>query len=347
MRTEFVKVHIYGGNAVFDYFISLGSACPVAFSMSKYGLRSYSSPFDWLITPDFSWVLYHIETGFKNFLLQENLEMYDENPNHFRDKQSDIRFIHDNESFINEYGALKRKYSRRIDKFQEISKKKVCYLRRMVSEKEIKYVETHVDYIQNIIHKHNPDSEIVFLCDGTLTIPENFVFNYFRMKEKYSGTSRKSLRAYFDHANDFLTFCGENYSGINLIKNLMFDIEKESVEQQLTERRYKTLTTLITYDFRKDVFPDAVIIYGAGVIGTELYKRIKNYTKVRCFVDKNKSGGEFDNVKIISVDDLRYENRTKIIVSAAYDFENIKSKLCDKYSNEDIISLDDILNLKF
>lgn len=335
---------------MFDYFISLGSACPVASSMSKYGLRSCSSPFDWLITPDFSWVLYHIETNFINFLLQENLEMYDENPKHFRDKQSDIRFTHDNESFINEYGALKTKYSRRIDKFREISKKKVCYLRRMGSEKEIKYIETHVDYIQNIIRKHNPDSEIVFLCDGTLPIPENFVFNYYRMKEIWRGDTKRNLRAYFDHANDFLTFCGENYSGINLIKNLMFGIEKESAAEQLeqlTERRYKTLTTLITHDFRKDVFPDTVIIYGAGVIGTELYKRIKNYTKVRCFVDKNKSGREFDNVKIISAEDLQYENGTKIIVSATYDFENIKSKICGKYSNGDIISLDDILKLTF
>lgn len=75
--------------------------------------------------------------------------------------------------------------------------------RRIGSEKEIKYIETHVEYIQNIICKNNPDSEIVFLCDEMLPIPESFVFKYYRMKEVWSGDSRRSLRAYFDHAEDF------------------------------------------------------------------------------------------------------------------------------------------------
>lgn len=220
----------------------------------------------------------------------------------------------------------------------------------MGSEKDIKYIETHVDYIRDIIHKYNTDSEIVFLCDETLPIPENFVFKYYKMKKRYSGTSRKSLRAYFDQADDFLTFCGENYLGINLIKNLAFDMNEESTHQELLEldmRRYRTLAVLITHDFQKDIFSDTVIIYGAGIIGTELYKRIKNYTKVRCFVDENKSGRKYDSVKIISPDDLKYENGVKIIVSATYDFENIKNKLYGKYDEEDIISLDDILKLTF
>ena len=102
---------------MFDYFISLGCRCHVAASMSKYGLRSCSSPFDWLITSDFSWVLYHINTDFKDFLLQENLESYDEYQNHFLDKQSGIKFSHDKESFRYEYNALKSKYDRRITNF--------------------------------------------------------------------------------------------------------------------------------------------------------------------------------------------------------------------------------------
>lgn len=36
----------------FSNFVSLGYICPVAASMSKYGLRSWSGPFDWLITKD-------------------------------------------------------------------------------------------------------------------------------------------------------------------------------------------------------------------------------------------------------------------------------------------------------
>ena len=292
-------------------------------------------------------VLYHMETDFKEFLLQENLERYDENPKHFLDKRFGIQFSHEEYSFINEYGALKEKYNKRIDKFLEISRRKVCYLRSMVNEEDVKYIVTHKDYIRRLIRKHNPDNEIVFLCDGTLSVPENFVFKYYRMKGKcWHRTSRKELRAYFDHANDFLVFCGENYSGVNLIKNLAFDIDKESPIEDRNELawcRYETLKALLTHDFQKDTFSNTVVIYGAGVIGTELYKRIKNYAKVRCFVDENKSGGELDGVKIISPDDLLYEKGTKIIVSATYDFENIKNRLCDRYSNEDIISLHRVL----
>lgn len=332
---------------MFDYFISLGCACSMAASMSKYGLRSCSCPFDWLITLDFSWVLYHIDTDFKDFLLQENLVSYDENPKHFMDKQSGIRFIHDQESFRDEYDILKSKYDKRIDRFLNITRQKVCYLRRVGNEEEISYIEKHSDYIRNVIRKNNPESEIVFLYEGTLSVPESFPFKYFKMKNQWSGASRRTLRAYFDYATDFLDFCGENYAGANFIRNLAVDLEKELQNETLTARRYKTLSTLITHDFSNDTFPDSVIIYGAGVIGQELYHRIKNYTKVRCFVDANKVGEEFDDIKIISSEDLEYEHGTKIIVSAAYDFENIVNILSNRYGREDIISLDDILKLEF
>lgn len=332
---------------MFDFFISLGSACPVAASMGKYGLRSCSSPFDWLITPDLSWVLYHIDTDFKDFLIQENLEPYAEYENGFWDKQSGIIFLHDKESIKNEYGALKKKYDRRIARFLEITKGKICYLRRIANIEDINYIERHADYIQSVICKKNSESEIVFLCDSVVPIPEKFPFKYFRMEEKWSGASHNALRSYFDKADNFLSFCGANYLGCNFIRNLAFDIENEAPRVKLIERRYKTLTALIAHDFHDDTFADTVIIYGAGTIGIELYNKIKDYTKVKCFVDINKAGTKFDNVNIISIDDVQYESGTKIIVSAAYDFENIKNELCNKYSSEDIISLDVILNLTF
>jgi len=88
---------------MFDFFISLGSLCPIASSMDKYGLRSFSGPFDWLVTPNFQWVLHYMNTDFNDFLLQENLERYYENPNHFRDKQSDFWFMHETENFEHDY----------------------------------------------------------------------------------------------------------------------------------------------------------------------------------------------------------------------------------------------------
>lgn len=61
---------------MFDNFISLGPWCATAASMSKHGLRSWSGPFDWVLTPCFESVLNLIENDFEDFLLRENLETY-------------------------------------------------------------------------------------------------------------------------------------------------------------------------------------------------------------------------------------------------------------------------------
>lgn len=333
---------------MFDYFISLGSACPIASSMSQYGLRSFSGPFDWLITADFSWVLHYIETGFEDFLLRDNLERYDDYENHFRDKQSDFKFIHDLENFEREYDKLKDKYDRRICRFLEKVNFKVCYLRSLHSLEDLEYVRTHAVYIKSIIQKYNKKSEIVFLCSDNLSIPEHFEFRYFLMPGIWSGESRAALRSFFDCADDFLAFCGNNYSAASLLKNLAVDLEKEKAQGlALLDRRYRTLTALLSHDFSKDMMSSKTIIYGAGAIGKALYGKIKLLTSVAYFVDKEKAGGEFEGIRIVSIDEIQYREETKVIVSAAYDFENIKKELMDKFQDRNIVSLDDILGLKF
>lgn len=333
---------------MFDYYVSLGSACPMASSMSKYGLRSFSGPFDWLITKDFDWVLHYIETGFEDFMLKENLERFDDYSNHFRDKKSDIRFIHDAENFEKEYEKLKEKYERRINRFVEKSKSKICYLRSIRSENDYEYIENNTDYINRIIKRDNIKSEIVFLYNSDLSFSKNFQFRYFKMPGIWSGGTRTKLRSYFDHADDFLAFYEENYSAISLIKNLSVDSEQSEYFEymnQLTERRYKTLSVLLEHDFKDSIVFNKFIIYGAGVIGKELYRKLKCLTTVICFVDREKAGERFENSKIISPSELKYESGVKIIVSATYDFENIKKELSSKFEADDIISLDKILNL--
>lgn len=77
---------------MFDYFVSLGYSCPTASSMSKYGLRSFSGLFDWLISADFSWVLHFIETDFTDFLQKDRLELFDNHLKKFRDTASGFVF---------------------------------------------------------------------------------------------------------------------------------------------------------------------------------------------------------------------------------------------------------------
>lgn len=332
---------------MFDYFISLGPACPLASSMSKYGLRSFSGPFDWLYTPSFKWVLHYLETDFKDFLLQENLERYDNYFNHFRDKLSGVRFKHETEDFEDNFSELKNKYNRRISRFLEKIKYRVCYLRSIQTNEEVEYIRNNEGYIKHIIQKYNSDSEIVFLYGETISICDKFAFRSYKLPSIWSTVSHKALRSYFDHADDFLAFCGKNYSGEECIKNLAFDFEREDdAGWGLVERRYITLTALLTHNFSSDEIAGKVIIYGAGLIGQELYKKIKGITSVVCFVDREKVGW-VENVKIVSVNEMPYEKDVKVIVSATCDFENIKACLLDRFKGEDIISLDTILNLKF
>lgn len=332
---------------MFDYFVSLGAACPVASSMSRYGLRSFSGVFDWLITPNFGSVLHCIETNFEDFLLQENLERYDDNDNHFLDKKSGFRFEHDVNSFENEYDKLKEKYAHRISVFYEKAQSRVCYLRSVRSEKDLQYIEDNTGYIESVIKKHNEESEIVFLCDNNLSIPDTFAFRYYKTYGIWSGRSRWALRSYFDNADDFLRFCGENYSGAHLLKNLVFDLNKSDSIAKFTEHKCETLTTLLSRDLDADIIPDKIIIYGAGVIGKELYKKVKEFATVLYFVDGKEAGTEFQGVKVIPADELQHEEGVKVIVSATYYFDEIKNELLNKYQEDDIISLDDILNLEF
>lgn len=80
---------------MFSSFISLGPHCATAASMSKYGLRSFSGPFDWLVSEHIEWIFYYIENDFRDFFVFENLECYQNNLNRCRDRKSGFIFLHE------------------------------------------------------------------------------------------------------------------------------------------------------------------------------------------------------------------------------------------------------------
>ena len=50
------------------FFMQIGTRFYQKGDMSKYGLRSWSGPFDWLVTESLEWVLHFIEKDFEDFL---------------------------------------------------------------------------------------------------------------------------------------------------------------------------------------------------------------------------------------------------------------------------------------
>ena len=76
-------------------------------------------------------------------------------------------------------------------------------------------------------------------------------------------------------------------------------------------------------------------------------RRIKDFTDVLYLIDENEVGREFVIIKMLSLNEIMYMNNVKIIVSVAYDYENIKKGLLKNLKKEDIISLDDMQDLRF
>jgi len=121
---------------MFQQFISLGFFCGIAASLSRYGLRSFSGPFDWCFS-DFYGVIHFLETDFSDFLNMDNLEIVEEKPNEFKDIKYGLHYNHDvKNNFETEYEAIRQKYLHRIEVFLKASSEGVCFVRAVQDEEE-------------------------------------------------------------------------------------------------------------------------------------------------------------------------------------------------------------------
>jgi len=316
--------------------------------MSKYGLRSWSGPFDWLITDSLQWVLHFMENDFEDFLLRDHLERIPEYPKAFRDKMCGFVFHHDYEyPYEEKYNELKHRYQRRIDKFCDETTKETCFLRSVTNPDEIKYISENSEYINRVVKQKNCKNEIVFLLHPSVCEKENIVgicaFRHYVMPGQYNGGVGKVIRNWFDGADDFLEYCFRNYDVMSLMQNIAFDRKHMETEYQIAQLRYWTLLELIDFDFADLELPQNIIIYGAGNIGQIFYKNIKGKCNVKCFVDKLSYGNSIDGIPIKRLDEIECDQNASFIVTATYDFESINEKIKAYNAKADVISLDAIL----
>ena len=123
----------------YDLIYSLGRDCACAMYMSRFGLRSYSGPFDWLTMPltmdtDFQRRIECILNDFSDFwnpmdfkFLPKNPTVFnDENCNYYENVKTGFWFFHDfpaNVPFEESLPKVKEKYQRRISRlYKEINK---------------------------------------------------------------------------------------------------------------------------------------------------------------------------------------------------------------------------------
>lgn len=333
-----------GETEVFSNFISLGSACQTASSMEKYGLRGWSGPFDWLVTDSLQWVLHYMETDFADFLKKENLERCQENPKTFVERKSGFIFRHDHEyPFEDKYDKLKEKYQKKIDRFQEETVKKTCFLRTVISSDEVKYIARNYEYINDIIKRKNSRSEIIFLLRQEVEISIPIPFRYYVMPGKWNGGPNAVIRSWFDGADEFLEYCIRRYDVMTLMKNIVFDRNKQEKIFNIAQERYQTLLKLTDCEINNMDIPEKVIIYGAGNIGRRFYKIIKGKCEVKCFIDKDCAGEVIDRIPVQRLEEVGRGEQVSYIVTPTYDFQNILEDIKAHDDSAKIISLDSIL----
>ncbi len=342
---------------MFHNFVSLGPYCATAASMAKYGLRSWSGPFDWLITRSLKWILYFMDNDFEGFLEKENLECLENDPLTFKDRKSGFCYIHDKEySFEDQYDDLRRKYQRKIGRFLAETANPTCYLRWIENLNEVEYVNKNYEYISSVIKKKNCKSEIVFVVRNDLEFTDSILFRNYVMPELNLGTSRETLRGLFDGAGEFLEFCALNYSAESMIKNIMFDRRQEDQIQKkrirnlevskIAVQRYYLLAQLLEDCLDLALLPSRIVIYGAGNVGRLFSKKVQGKCDIVGFVDKEKAGQEIDGVLIRSLDEIDRDENVVFIVTPTYDFENICKDIMMRIGDGNkakIISLQDIL----
>lgn len=114
-------------NKKFDLVISLGEDCACSSYLRRCKLQDYSYPFDWLTNASFETRCELILNNFTDFLVKENLckiekptsGIIDNNCDYYADKKNSFYFYHDfktNQPFDSEYGKVKEKFSRRIER---------------------------------------------------------------------------------------------------------------------------------------------------------------------------------------------------------------------------------------
>ena len=106
-------------NKEYQNYISLGYFCGIAEDLEKIGLRSFSSPFDWILS-SFPKVILALEKEFDNFLSYSNLSQSVELRDHYHDDYYDCYFFHDFDKYKSlkkQYQSVYDKYNRRISRF--------------------------------------------------------------------------------------------------------------------------------------------------------------------------------------------------------------------------------------
>ena len=214
---------------MFDNCTSLGFFCGTACSLSKLGLRSFSGPFDWYFSNNYSAVVSLVENRFSDFLKREHLEPC-EDLQQFRDLEHDFYYLHDNddrEPFDVAYPKIYEKYQRRITTFLNAIEKPTCLFRTIGSDNEIDYINQNYEYIDNVFKSFNVNNEVVYILFNDLKELDEHCHQYI-LPVSNRPDREETMRVMFDSSDELLSYCSSLLSPERMNANLQYDMETKS-----------------------------------------------------------------------------------------------------------------------
>jgi len=324
--------------------ISLGWFCGTASSMSRYGYRSSSTPFDWVYS-ELKGILKLIDEDFEGFMSKDNIKFVDGKPKEFIDTKYGMHFIHEiKNNFENEYEIILNRYKKRIQNFRAISTKGVVYLRAVRNQDELNYLTQHQQYIRQVVTKYNSNNQIIYLLPEYLVLEPNIELNYFNLKSSYDGSSIEALRGMFNKNQEIIEYLDNIINPIARNENLLFDVKKENKRLQTRADKFLLLEKLINADISSERLPSRIAIYGLGVIGRYFYHVIKDLVEVVCFIDSNTETRVYDNIKVCSRNEL-IDPDVVIVVTPTQYYNEISSYYLNEMKLEpsNIISIENLI----
>lgn len=168
------------------HYISLGYFCSVAMELEKMGLRTESSPFDWLIS-DFDGVIRAIQNEFCDFLEYTYMEQSKDIHKHYRNKKYGFKFFHDFNEYIpleKQLPVVREKYDRRIKRFYKTISEPTVFVRYISDaskiggiSKELLWIEEHLDEIVTTLKAFNSENEIIYIANNGVTSEKIRIYN--------------------------------------------------------------------------------------------------------------------------------------------------------------------------
>lgn len=306
----------------YKYAISLGFCCWVAMDLRRYGLRSFSSPFDFIKSFSFENVIGLINNKFQSFIDPQYLLICEEDSRKFINTKVKLRFVHElrkGDILEKKLPELTEKYERRIERFFSAISEPTLFFRYLYDQDDYDWTEKNIEFVMSTLKSFNQDNNIIFI--GEEEIIENQLMIY-KVKKDRPHIATDPI----DKNRDLREIISKGIiNEADRSLNLEFNEQTEIVKRMGISEGLRSLRN------------KKVVIFGAGARGRYIYNQL-----IRCkimpeyFVDNNSAkwnqSDQETGLPIYSPEILFTEDRlhTKILVSPQEPLKaEIKSQLVE------------------